>query len=111
MPLKDDGPGGTTAPQGLPLPAVCKHTCNSAQYLYSTPGTSYLQLMVTTWKAKSENEETWETVKARAVVTTDPGEGSAELRQQIAKLMTTLTQNRQGSGPSSAPGSPWEHGC
>ena len=43
-------------------------------------------------------------------MTTDPGEGMAELSQQIAKLMATLTQTRQSSGPSSAPGSPWEHG-
>ena len=31
----------------------------------------------------------------------------AELGQQIAKLMA---QTRQGSSPSSAPSSPWEHG-
>ena len=45
-------------------------------------------------------------MRARAAVTTDPGEGMTELSQQIAKLMATLTQTRQGSGPSNAPGSP-----
>ena len=58
--------------------------------------------MVAAQKAESENEET------RAAVTTDPGERMAELSQQITKLMTTLTQTRQGSSPSCAPGSPQE---
>ena len=70
---------------------VCKHICNSICYLYSTPNTFYLQLMVTAWKADSENEGIWDKVRARATVTTDPGEGTAELGQQIAKLMATLT--------------------
>ena len=39
---------------------IHKHTCSSVQYLYSAPGTSYLQLMVATCKAESKNEETWE---------------------------------------------------
>ena len=38
---------------------VCKHICESVQYLYSTPGTSYSQLMVATQKVESKNEETW----------------------------------------------------
>ena len=39
---------------------VCKQICNYVWYLYSTPGTSYLQLMVTDQKVECENEETWE---------------------------------------------------
>ena len=35
----------------------------------------------------------------------------AKLGQQIAKLMAALTETRQSSGPTSAPGSPWECGC
>ena len=66
--------------------------------------------MVATRKAKSENEETQERVRARAVVTTDPGEGTAKLGQQIAKLMAALTQIGQGSSHSSAPASLQECG-
>ena len=92
MPQKDDGPGGATAPQGLPLSWVCKHICDSVWYLYSAPGTSYSQVMVAAQKVECENEETWGKVRARAMVTSDPGEGMGELNQQIAKLMATLTQ-------------------
>ena len=56
--------------------------------------------MVTAWKVKSENEETQEKIRARAVVTTELGEGMAEPGQQIAKLMAALTQTGQGSTPS-----------
>ena len=52
---------------------VCKHIHDSVWYLYSTPGTSYSQLMVATQKAKSGNEETWDKVRARATVPTDLG--------------------------------------
>ena len=90
---------------------VHKHIGNSVWDLYRTLGTLYLQLIVTTWKAESENEQTWDKVRARAMVTTDPGKVMAELGQQIAKLMATLTQTGQGSSPSSVPGSPQERGC
>ena len=63
---------------------VCKHICNSVQYLYSTPRTSYSQLMVTIHKAESKNEEIWDKVRARAAVMTDPGEGMGESGQKIA---------------------------
>ena len=89
---------------------VHKHIWHSIQYLYSTPRTSYSQLMVTTHKAESENEEIWDKVRARAVVATDPGEGMVELGQQIAKLMATLTKAGQGNNPSNAPSSPQERG-
>ena len=49
---------------------VWKHIHDSVWYLYSTPGTSYSQLMVAAQKAESKSEETWERVRARAVVTT-----------------------------------------
>ena len=73
---------------------VHNHICDSIQYLHSIPG----------------NEETQDKVRARATVTTDPGGGMTKLGQQIAKLMATLTQIRQDSGPSSVPGSPSEWG-
>ena len=60
---------------------VCKHIHDSFWYLYISPRTSYSQLMVTAHKAESKNEEIWDKVRARAVVTTDPGEGTAELGQ------------------------------
>ena len=67
--------------------------------------------MVTTHKAESENEEIKYKVRARAMVTTDLGEGTAELGQQSAKLMAALTKVGQGNNPSSAPSSPQERGC
>ena len=67
--------------------------------------------MVTTCKAESENEEIQDKVRARAAVATDPGEGKAELGQQIAKLMAALTKAGQGSNSSIGPSSPQERGC
>ena len=64
---------------------------DSIWYLCSTPRISYLQLMVAAHKAESKNEEIQDKVRARAAVTTDLGEGMAELGQQIAKLTATLT--------------------
>ena len=66
--------------------------------------------MVTTHKVDSENDKTWNKVRARAAVATDLGEGTAELGQQIAKLIAALTKAGQGSYPSRAPSSPWERG-
>ena len=87
---------------------VHKHICGSVQYLHCTLRTSYSQLMVTACKAENENEEIWDKVRARVVVETDSGEGTAELRQQINKLITTLAMAGQGSSLSSAPSSPKE---
>ena len=88
----------------------CKHISDPIWYLYSTPGTSYLQLMVATHKAEGEIQEIWDKVRVRATVKTDPGEGTPKLEQQIAKLMATLTQAGKGHGPSSLPSSPGERG-
>ena len=87
---------------------VHKHIHDSISYLYSAPDTSYSQLLVTTRMVESENEETQE--KVRAAVTSNLGEGMAELSQQIAKFMVALTQTGQGSSPSITPGSPSEFG-
>ena len=87
---------------------VHKHIHDSVWYLYSTPRTSYSQLMVATHKAESEKKEIQDKVRTRAVVATDLGEGTAELGQQIAKLMATLTKVGQGNNLSSSPSSPWE---
>ena len=57
---------------------VKKHICESIWYLYSTPRTYYSQLMVTTLKVESENEEFSDKVRARATVVTDWGEGMAD---------------------------------
>ena len=88
---------------------VCKHIRVSIRYLYSTPWTSYSQLMVAACKAESENE-IWDKVRARAAMTTDPGESTTELGQQIVKLMAVPTRAGQGSSPASAPNSPRERG-
>ena len=87
-----------------------KHIWDSVQYLYSTLGTSYSQLMVTAHKAESKNNEIWDKVRARAAAATNSGEGMAELGQQIARLIVALTRAGQGSNPSSAPSSPQERG-
>ena len=74
---------------------LCKHIRDFIRYLYSTPRTSYSQLMVATHKAESENEKIWDKVRARPAVTTDSGEGTTELGEEIAKLMATLTRAGQ----------------
>ena len=56
---------------------VHKYICNSVEYLYNVPGASYSKLMVAAWKVESKNEETQENLRAKAVVTTDLGEGTA----------------------------------
>ena len=56
----------------------------------------------------SKHEETWERVRARAMVTTYLGKGMADLGQQITKLMAALTQTGQGSSHSSVPPSSLE---
>ena len=71
---------------------VRKHICNSIWYLYNAPGVSYLQLMVATQKAESENEETQDQVNTKATIAIEPVEGDTKLNQQIAQLMAALTQ-------------------
>ena len=83
---------------------------NIFEYLYSTPGTSYLQLMVATPKVESKNEEIWDKVRARAAVATNSREGTTELGQQITKLMAVLTKAGQGSNLASASNSSGERG-
>ena len=87
---------------------VCKHIQDTNRYLYSTPRTSYSQLMVATQKVESENEEIQDKVRARAAVATDSGEGTTELGKQIAKLMAALTKAWHGCTPASALSSPRE---
>ena len=48
--------------------------------------------MVTTCKVENENKEIQDKVRARASVAIDVGEGTAELGQQIAKLMAALNK-------------------
>ena len=85
---------------------ICKHIRDSIRYLYSTPGTSYLQLMVAAHKAESKNQEIWDKVRARAAVATDCREGTTELGQHFAKLMAALTKVGQGHSPASAQAAP-----
>ena len=69
------------------------------------------QLMVVTWKAKSENEETLDCVRAKTAVTTELVEGIHELWQQITHLMATLTQVGWSDGNTSTPSSLQDCGC
>ena len=90
-----------------------KHIWDSIRYLYSTPDTSYSQLMVAAWKAESENKEIQDKVRPRAAMTTNPGEGTTEVGQQIAKLMVTLTRADRGAAwpvPQIAPERERDHG-
>ena len=82
---------------------VHKHIQDFIRYLYSTPETSYSQLMVAACKVGSKNEEVQEKLRARAAVTTGLGEDTIELGHQTAKLMSTLC-------PASAPNSPRQKG-
>ena len=50
--------------------------------------------MIAAQKAESKNEETQDSVRVRAAVTTKPVEGLAELKHQITQLMAGLTQMR-----------------
>ena len=90
---------------------VCKHIRDSIWYLYSNPGTTYSQLMIAAYKAESKNQEAQDKVRAKSAVTTEPVEGTTELRNQIARLMATLTRAGQGNSPGSAPNSPRHRGC
>ena len=90
---------------------VGKYIRDSIRYLFSTPGTSYLQLMVATHKAESKNEEIQDKVRARVAEATESGEGTTELGQNIAKLMVALTKIGHGNRPASTPSSPRERGC
>ena len=90
---------------------VGKYIRDSIRYLFSTPGTSYLQLMVATHKEESKNEEIQDKVRARVAEATESGEGTTELGQNIAKLMVALTKIGHGNRPASTPSSPRERGC
>ena len=89
---------------------VHKHIRDSIHYIYSNPGTMHSQLMVTVHKVESENEEAWHKVQARSAVTTEPVDCTAELGNQIARLMAALTRARQGNSTSSAQNNPRHRG-
>ena len=57
-----------------------------------------------------KNEEACDKVRARSAVTTEPVEGTTELGNQIAKLMSALTRDEQGNCPASTPNSPRQRG-
>ena len=66
--------------------------------------------MVITSKAESEMDEAKDKVRARSAAATEVVDGSKELGDQIARLMTTLTEAEQGNCPTSAPNSPRHRG-
>ena len=90
---------------------VHKHIRDSIRYLYSNPRTNYSQLMIAACKAESKNEEAHDKVRARSAITIEPAEGTTELRNQITKLMATLTKAGQSNSPASTPNSPRQRGC
>ena len=94
---------------------VRKHIHDFIWYLYSTPCISYSQLMIAAWKVESENEKTRDKVKARAMVSTKPVEGTTKLKYQIAQLTATLSQTGWSNSHNNTLSSPQEcghgHGC
>ena len=62
--------------------------------------------MIAAWKVESKNEETWDQIRTRAMVTTKPVEGVAKLKQLITQLMATLTKTGWGNGHTSTLSSP-----
>ena len=89
---------------------VHKYIRDSIRYLYSTPGTSYSQLIVAVQKAENENEEVLDKVRARAAVANNYGKGTTEIGHEIAKLMAVLTKAGQGSNPANVPSSSRDRG-
>ena len=90
---------------------VCKHIRDSIKYIYSNPGTTYSQFMITACKAESENKDTCDKVRVRSAMTTEPVEGTTELGIQITKLMAALTRAGQCNSPTSGPNSPRQRCC
>ena len=90
---------------------VHKHIRDSIRYLYSSPETTYSQLMVMTYKAESKTEEAKDKVRARSAITAEVIDGSKELSNQIARCMAALTRAEQGNHTVSAPNSPRHRGC
>ena len=90
---------------------VCKHIRVSIRYLHGNPETIYSQLMVAARKAKSKTEDAKEKVRAWSSAATDMSDGSKELDDQIAGLMTALNWAEQGTHPASTPNSPRHRGC
>ena len=74
---------------------VHKHIQDSIKYLYSTAGTSYLQLMVAAGKVESKNEEICDKLRARAAVATDSG-GSHRIRATNCQTDGCSEQSRAG---------------
>ena len=89
---------------------VCKHIRDSIRYLYTSPETTYLQLMVAACIAESEREEAKDKVRARSAVTTEVVDGLKELSNQITKLMAALARAELGNCPVSALNSPRHRG-
>ena len=89
---------------------VCKHIRDSIRYLYNNPGTTYSQLMIAVHKVEGENKVACGKIRAWSAMTTEPVEGTTELRNKIAKLMAALTRAGQDNSPTSAPNSPRQRG-
>ena len=70
----------------------------------------YSQLMVAARKAESKTEDTKERVRAWSSAATEVSDGSKQLGDQIAWLMTALNRAEQGTCPTSAPSSPRHKG-
>ena len=67
--------------------------------------------MVAAHKAESETEEAWDKVRAKSAVIMESVDGSAELSNQITRLMAALTQAEQANHPASALNSSRYIGC
>ena len=77
-------------------------------YLYSTPWTSYSQLMVAAHKTESKNEEVWEKVRARAAMNIDTGEIPQRWSTRLPNWWPSWPG--QGNSPVSISNSPRQRG-
>ena len=66
--------------------------------------------MVAARKAESQTEDAKEKVRAQSSAATGISDGSKELGDQIARLMTTLNRTEQFTHPASTPNSPRHRG-
>ena len=69
--------------------------------------------MIAGQKVESENKETQDQIRVRTTMTTEPVEGMAKLKHQIAQWKAALTQTRWDNAHTSTLSSPpkWGHRC
>ena len=75
---------------------VHKHTGDFIRYLYSNPRTTYSQFMITAHKAENKNEEVWDKVRTRSVMTTKPVQRHYRVSNSNSQVDGSPDQSRTG---------------